>query len=114
MVVFHAHACAAAGIPAVIDPGRRALLACRERELGIRFPAAVAEWYAIPGAVERVAEHSIHDIVPLEQLGLAADGRDLAVGRLLLGVENQRCCDWVVPPPPAGLASYDVPLPGWR
>jgi hypothetical protein len=112
MVVFHAHACAAAGIPAVIDPGRRALLACRERQLGIQFPAAVAEWYAIPGAVERVAEHSIHDIVPLEQLGLAADGRDLAVGRLLIGVENQRCCDWVVPLPPAGLTSYDVPLPG--
>jgi hypothetical protein len=101
-----------AGIPAVIDPGRRALLARRERELGIQFPAAVAEWYAIPGAVERVAEHSIHDIVPLEQLGLAADGRDLAVGRLLLAVENQWCCDWVVPLPSPGLAAYDIPLPG--
>lgn len=112
MVRFHANACAAAGIPAVIDPGRRALLARRERELGIQFPAAVAEWYAIPGAVERVAEHSIHDIVPLEQLGLAADGRDLAVDRLLLAVEHERCCDWVVPLPSPGLATYDIPLPG--
>jgi hypothetical protein len=112
MVSFHADDCAVAGIPAVIDPGRRALLARRARELGIQFPAAVAEWYAIPGAVEQVAEHSIHHIIPLEELGLAADGRDLAAGRLLLVVENQGCCDWVVPLPSPGLAEYDVPLPG--
>jgi hypothetical protein len=112
MMRFHANACAVAGIPAVVDPGRRALLVGRERELGIQFPAAVAEWYAIPGAVERVAKHSNHHIVPLEQLGLVADGRDLAVGRLLLAVENQGCCDWVVPLPPPGLAEHDIPLPG--
>jgi hypothetical protein len=112
MTVFHTTACAAAGIPAVIDPGRRALLARRERALGIQFPAAVAEWYAIAGAVEHLAEHSIHRIIQLEELGLAADGRDLAVGRLLLAVENQEGCDWVVPLPSAGLASYDIPLPG--
>ena len=111
-VSFHANACAVAGIPAVIDPGRWALLARRERELGIRFPAAVAEWYAIPGAVEHTAEHSTHRIIQLAELGLAADGRDLAVGRLLLAVENQECCDWVVPLPTPGLASYDFPLPG--
>jgi hypothetical protein len=110
-VVFHTTACAVAGIPAVIDPGRRALLARRERALGIQFPAAVAEWYAIAGAVERLAEHSIHRVIQLEELGLAAGGRDLAVGRLLLAVENQQGCDWVVPLPSAGLASYDIPLP---
>lgn len=112
MVIFHANACAVAGIPAVIDPERWALVAHRERELGIRFPAAVAEWYAIPGAVEHAAEHSNHRIIQLAELGLAADGRDLAVGRLLLAVENQECCDWVVPLPSPGLASYDIPLPG--
>jgi hypothetical protein len=111
-VIFHATACAVAGIPAVIDPERWALLAHRERALGIRFPAAVAEWYAIAGAVEYAAEHSIHRIIQLGELGLAADGRDLAVGRLLLAVENQECCDWVVPLPTPGLASYDIPLPG--
>jgi hypothetical protein len=111
-VVFHIDACAAVGIPAVIDPGRRALLARREQELGIQFPAAVAGWYAIAGAVEHAAEHSDHRIIQLEQLGLAADGRDLAVGRLLLAVENQQCCDWVVSLPTPGLASYDIPLPG--
>ena len=111
MVSFHANACAVAGIPAVIDPGRRALLAHRDRELGVQFPAAVVEWYAIGGAVEHLAEHSDHRIIQLEELGLAADGRDLAVGRLLLAVENQECCDWVVPLPTPGLASYDIPLP---
>jgi hypothetical protein len=79
-VSFHANACAVAGIPAVIDPGRWALLARREHELGIQFPAAVAEWYAIDGAVEYAAEHSTHRIIQLGELGLAADGRDLAVG----------------------------------
>jgi hypothetical protein len=112
MVSFHANACTVAGIPAVIDPERWAVLAHRERDLGIRFPAAVAEWYAIPGAVEHAAEHSTHRIIQLAELGLAADGRDLAVGRLLLAVENQKCCDWVLPLPPPGLASYDTPLPG--
>ena len=111
-VRFHANACAVAGIPAIIDPGQWALLAHREHQLGIQFPAAVAEWYAIAGAVEHAAEHSDHRIIQLEELGLAADGRDLAVGRLLLAVENQWCCDWVVPLPTPGLASYDIPLPG--
>ena len=111
-VSFHTTACAVAGIPAVIDPERWALLAHRERELGIRFPAAVAEWYAIAGAVEHAAEHSTHRIIQLEELGLAADGRGLAVGRLLVAVENQECCDWVVPLPSAGLASFDIPLSG--
>ena len=58
MVVFHADACAAAGIPAVLDPARRALLARREHELGIQLPAAVAEWYSIAGAVEHPADQS--------------------------------------------------------
>ncbi len=80
--------------------------------MGIQVPAAVVEWYVIAGAVERVAAHSIHRIVPLEELGLADAGRHLAVGRLLVAVENQGFCDWVVPLRLAGLASYDVPLPG--
>jgi hypothetical protein len=112
MVVFHDHACAVAGIPAVINPARQAFVDSRARELGIQIPAAIAEWYAIDGAVEYLAKHSTHDIVPIQQLGLAADGHDLAAGRLLLAVENQYCCDWVVSLPPVGLASYDVPLPG--
>jgi hypothetical protein len=112
MVVFHAAACAVAGIAAVIDPARQAFVASRGRELGIQIPAAVAEWYAIDGAAEYLAEHSTNNIVPIEELGLAAGGRDLTAGRLLLAVENQCCCDWVVSLPPVGLASHDVPLPG--
>jgi hypothetical protein len=78
VVVFHADACAVAGIPAVIDPARQAFVASRGRELGIQIPAAVAEWYAIDGGVEYLAEHSTNDIVSIEELGLAAGGRDLA------------------------------------
>jgi hypothetical protein len=112
MVVFRADACAVVGVPAVVDPARQAFVASRGRELGIQIPAAVAEWYAIDGAAEYLAEHSTNDIVPIEELGLAAGGRDLAARRLLLAVENQYCCDWVVSLPPVGLASHDVPLPG--
>jgi hypothetical protein len=80
MVAFPmlAAACALAGVPAVADPVRRRFLAERERELGIRIPAAVAEWYAIDGAVEHLIQESCAIIVRLEQLGTASDGRDLA------------------------------------
>jgi hypothetical protein len=66
----------------------------------------------LAGAVERVAEHRIHRIIPLKELGLVDEGRHLAAGRLLVAVENQGFCDWVVPLWLAGLTSYDVPLPG--
>ncbi len=78
------------------DPGRRRFLIDRERELGIRIPAAVAQWYAIDGAVEHFVQGSSAIIVRLEQLGMAADGGDLAAGRLLLASDYQGCCDWLV------------------
>jgi hypothetical protein len=82
MVAFPmlAAACALAGVPGVADRVRRRFLAERERELGIRIPAAVAEWYAIDGAVEHLIQESCAIIVRLEQLGTASDGRDLAAG----------------------------------
>jgi hypothetical protein len=114
MVAFPmlAAACALAGLPAVADPGRRRFLAGRERELGIRIPAAVAEWYAIDGAVEHFIRGSSPIIVRLEQLGMAADGADLAAGRLLLASDYQGCCDWLVDLALTLPAGWDVPLPG--
>jgi hypothetical protein len=114
MVAFPmiAAACALAGLPAVIDPGRRRFLADRELELGIRIPAAVAEWYAIGGAVEHFIQGSSPIIVRLEQLGMAADGADLAAGRLLLASDYQGCCDWLVDLASTLPAGWDVPLPG--
>jgi hypothetical protein len=114
MVAFPmlAAACALVGLPAVADPGRRRFLADRERELGIRIPAAVAEWYAIDGAVEHFVQGSSPIIVRLEQLGMAADGADLAAGRLLLASDYQGCCDWLVDLAPTLPAGWDVPLPG--
>jgi hypothetical protein len=105
-------ACALAGLPAVVDPERRRFLAARERELGIRIPAAVAEWYAIDGAVEHLVQGSSAIIVRLEQLGMAADGGDLAAGRLLLASDHQDCCDWLVDLASTLPAGWDVPLPG--
>jgi hypothetical protein len=85
-----AAACALAGLPAAVDSRRRRFLADRQRELGIHIPAAVAEWYAIDGAVEHFVQGSGPIIVRLEQLGIAAGGRDLAAGRLLLASDHQR------------------------
>jgi hypothetical protein len=107
-----AAACALAGLPAVVDPERRRFLAERERELGIRIPAAVAEWYAIEGAVEHLIEGSCAIIVRPEQLGTAAEGEDLAAGRLLVASDCQACCDWLVDLRPRFPAGSDVPLPG--
>jgi hypothetical protein len=105
-------ACGLAGLPAVIDPGRRRFLATRERELGIRIPAAVAQWYAIDGAVEHFIQGSSPIIVRLAPLGLSADGRDLAAGRLLLASDYQGCCDWLVDLASTLPGGWDVPLPG--
>jgi hypothetical protein len=107
-----AAACDLAGIPAVVDPGRRRFLAEREHELGIRIPAAVAKWYAIDGAVEHLIQGSCAVIAPLEQPGVAADGGDLAAGRLLLASDCQGCCDWLVDLEPTLPGEWDVPLPG--
>jgi hypothetical protein len=114
MVAFPmlAAACALAGVPATVDSGRRRFVAERQRELGIHIPAAVAEWYAIDGAVEHFVQGSGPIIVRLEQLGLAAGGRDLAAGRLQLASDYQGCCDWVVDLAPALPADWNVPLPG--
>ena len=114
MVAFPmlAAACALAGVPAVVDPGRRRFLAERERELGIRIPAAVAEWYAIDGAVEHLIQGSCAVIVRLEQLGTAVDGGDLAAGRLLVALDCQGCCDWLVDLASTLPGGWDVPLPG--
>jgi hypothetical protein len=112
MVAFPmlAAACGLAGVPAVADRVRRRFLAERECELGIRIPAAVAEWYAIDGAVEHLIQESCAIIVRLEQPGTASDGRDLAAGRLLVASDCQGCCDWLVDL--TYPASWEVPLPG--
>jgi hypothetical protein len=107
-----AAACALAGIPARIHPGRQRFLAERERELGIRIPAAVAQWYGIDGAVEHLIQGSCAVIVRLHQLGTAVDGGDLAAGRLLVASDCQGCCDWLVDLTPTFPAGSDVPLPG--
>lgn len=72
MVAFPmlAAACALAGLPETVDSRRQRFLAERQRELGIRIPAAVAQWYAIDGAVEHFVQGSGPVIVRLEQLGL--------------------------------------------
>jgi hypothetical protein len=104
-------ACSLAGIPAVVDPGRLAFLAARECELGVRLPPSVTEWYAIRGAADHFIEHSCAIIARLGRLGLAADGRDLAAGRMLIARDCQDCCDWAVELP-GSPSRWDVPLPG--
>lgn len=76
----------------------------REKELGLRFPASVREWYSLEGAVETLRTCSNQDRpVAVEELGAprlkwyGVPRRDfVADGFLYLMNENQGVCQWAV------------------
>jgi hypothetical protein len=81
-ITYHAAACALAGLPTRVSPERLKVLTERQRQLGIRLPEAVVEWYALDGAVEFQAAVTV---------------AVAAAGVLLIVNENQDCCTLVVP-----------------
>ncbi len=94
----------------------------RERELGIRFPDAVREWYSLEGAVDLLRQFSNTDHpVPIEKLGeplpnwRRAGPRDfLAQGLVVFIRENQFVCNWAFrldeSPDPEVLVKIDTAL----
>lgn len=74
----------------------------RERELGIRFPDAVREWYSLEGAVDLLQYHSNTDNpLPIDRLGepfpnwYGGGPKDFVPrGFLVFMCENQGVCNW--------------------
>ncbi len=76
----------------------------REKKLGIRFPAAVREWYSLEGADELLRKYSNADFpIALADLGMplknwyGLPSRDFVPAKLLLLMnENQGVANWAV------------------
>jgi hypothetical protein len=102
MLRFHQATCELLGMPPVVDLPSRAAIAERERQLGVKLPASVAEWYSLPGAVNVLVGATDDHAVRIEELGEPFDGwgkgpRDLVgEGLLLIRTENQGVCHWAV------------------
>src|SRR6266566_8654434 len=81
-----------------------AVLNERERELGIKLPESVREWYSLRDSGEILRQHSNSDYpVPLNALGKpepdwCGEGpRDFVhEGLLVFMGENEGVCDWAV------------------
>jgi hypothetical protein len=101
----------------------------RQSQLGVRLPAAVAEWYALPAAHRLIATNSCDELVPLSALGdpipfwpdptgrRFLDRDFLQEGLLFLGSENQGVVLWAVPldegPDPRVMVDTSPPDGAW-
>lgn len=101
MSQFHAASLELLGWPPTVDTAAGKAIARQERRTGVSIPAAVAEWYALPGATDlRLCGDRV---VGIDELGEPLDGwgtgtRDFAgEGLLIIRVENQGVCHWAVP-----------------
>jgi hypothetical protein len=82
------------GVEPKPSPAREALLAEREKVLGIAFPPSLREWYALPGSEKILLECSNRDpAVPLEKLGTDQEVRHRVIR---FQVENQGVAAWYV------------------
>ena len=90
--------------PPAFSASAAKLLDQRERELGIRFPASVREWYSLERAVDLLRQHSNSDEpVAADKLGepfadwYGGGRRDfVADGLLVFMCENQGVCNWAL------------------
>ena len=100
---FHQATCKLLAMSPVVDEAARGLIDDRERRLGVRIPAAVAEWYVLRGAVDVLAGANGDHPRGADGLGepLANWGgapRDFVrEGLLVVCTENQAVCHWAVP-----------------
>lgn len=101
-VKFHRDALALLPMPPTFSASAAKLLDQRERELGIRFPASVREWYSLERAIDLLRQHSNSDEpVATDKLGnpfsywYGGGRRDfVAEGLLVFMCENQGVCNW--------------------
>lgn len=111
-------ACRLLGVAPTPDPARLRLLTNWERTHHFDLPAALREWYAVPGAVDRGVDPSGNDIVALDRLGEPHPCGGfldfIEAGYLLLETDSQCCCQWVIKlqlPVPTGMEPlFDLPV----
>jgi hypothetical protein len=102
MLRFHQATCELLGMPPVVDLPSRAAIAERERQLGVKLPASVSEWYSLPGAINVLVGATDDYAMRIEELGEPFDGwgkgpRDLVrEGLVVIRIENQGVCSWAV------------------
>ena len=65
---FHQQAFERLGIEPVEDPDSVALISVREKELGVKFPPSIREFYSLQDA-KRILAGASDIVTPLEQLG---------------------------------------------
>jgi hypothetical protein len=80
-LTYHQATCDMLGVKPVISEQRVAQFQQRERQLSIRFPAAVMEWFSLVGSETNFGYEDVASFVPPEQLGEATE---LAQGYLRL------------------------------
>jgi hypothetical protein len=102
MLRFHRAACARVGLPATLDEDALDALEERQGQLGITFPGALSEWWAVPGGLDVLAGAQGDHPRAIAELGAPeswGDGqRDFtAEGLLVVCAENQGVCHWAVP-----------------
>jgi len=75
------------GVSPIRSPARERAIAERERLCGVKFPAAVVEWFALADAERLFHENSNEDdLVTLAELG---DPEETRQGYLRVAIENQ-------------------------
>src|SRR5919197_4760568 len=102
MLRFHQSACDLLGLAPTVDLDERAALTERERQLGVRLPAALVEWYSLRGAMDVLAGATGARPLGTTELGEPPDGWGGGVahlveqGLLVIRVEHQGACHWAV------------------
>jgi hypothetical protein len=102
MLRFHQSACDLLGLAPTVDLDERAALTERERQLGVRLPAALVEWYSLRGAMDILAGATGDRALGAAELGEPPDGwgggltRLVDQGLLVIRVEHQGACHWAV------------------
>jgi hypothetical protein len=82
------------GIEPELPPRRLGVIQGRERLCGVRFPAAVKEWFAVEGVEALFHDNTNHD--HLQKVGELGDPREAAQGYLRVARENQAVVAWYV------------------
>ncbi len=80
------------------------IVAQREKELGVKFPASVREWFSLEGVFELFRANTNEDelvtnehLADGQRLAMLGDPDETARGYLRVAVENQGVIGWYVP-----------------
>jgi hypothetical protein len=100
MSIYHAATFAFLGRTPVVSAASEQMLRLVERDLGVRLPASVREWYGYAGAVEILGAQGSNPPVELAKLGELVEWwlpyRAIDEQLLPIVYENQGVCTWAV------------------